>query len=63
MITQAPSTSTNPSTLLARLARVRQPMAFAAPQGRRSLYALGLALRLAFFVGLLAHSATLLYRW
>lgn len=63
MTTQAPSKSTIVSTLLARLTQRHQATALAAPQGRRSLYALGLALRLAFFVGLIAHSMTLLYRW
>jgi len=56
MITQATSTSTTASPLLA-------PLATLLPIGRRSLYALGLALRLAFFVGLVAHSMTLLNRW
>ena len=61
MITQAPSSSTIASTLLARLARHRQSLASVAPRGNRSLYALGLVLRLAFFVGLLARSVTLLH--
>ncbi len=61
MTTQAPSSSTITSTLLARLARQRQSFVSAAPQGNRSLYALGLVLRLAFFVGLIARSVTLLH--
>jgi hypothetical protein len=63
MTTQAPSKSTIVSSLLARVAQHRQPEALAAPPNHHSWYALGLALRLAFFVGLIAHSLTLLSRW
>jgi hypothetical protein len=63
MSTQAPSTSTAVTTLLGRLTQPRQPIALAAPKGRHSLYTAGLILRLAFFVGLIAHSITLLNHW
>lgn len=68
MITQASTKTNNAQTLLAGLKQKRQAKVLVAqPFGdllnRRSLYALGLGLRLAFFFGLMIHAMTLWNQW